>query len=216
MNPLEAYWQIKLESVRQRLSENGFDAFVVHSKEVAKDLVIKELIPSIKPSSIAFGGSMTVVETGIYDAVKTLSNMEIIDTYDNTIPVEERIERRRKALLADLFITGTNAIVEEGQLVNLDGMGNRVAALAFGPKTVLILCGRNKIAPDLESAITRVKYLAAPANAMRLSRKTPCTKTSLCEDCSSPERICNVWSIIEKSSPKGRIKIVLINEDLGL
>lgn len=216
MNPVEIYWQIKLERVKENLSENGFDVFIAPSGVAAKELVMEQIIPSIKPSSIAFGGSMTVVETGLYDAIKSLSGIEVIDTYDNTLPIEERIERRRKALLADLFITGTNAIVEEGQLVNLDGMGNRVAALAFGPRAVLILCGRNKITPDLESAITRVKHFAAPANAIRLSRKTPCTKTSLCEDCASPERICNIWSIIEKSALKGRIKIILINEEMGL
>lgn len=216
MNPVAIYWQIKLESVKKNLSDNGFDVFIAPSGPAAKELAMEQIIPSIKPSSIAFGGSMTVVETGLYDAIKSLSGVEIIDTYDNTLPMEERIERRRKALLSDLFITGTNAIVEEGQLVNLDGMGNRVAALAFGPRSVLILCGRNKITPDLESAIIRVKHLAAPANAIRLSRKTPCTKTSLCEDCASPERICNTWSIIEKSAPKGRIKIILINEEMGL
>ncbi|MCX7823579.1 MAG: lactate utilization protein [Syntrophobacterales bacterium] len=216
MDPLETYWNIKLDYVKKNLLENGFDAFVVPSRNAAKDLVMGEIIPALKPSSIAFGGSMTVVETGVYEAVKSLSGIEVIDTYDNSPPPEERIERRKRALLVDLFITGTNAVVEGGQLVNLDGMGNRVAALAFGPKSVLILCGRNKIAQDLESAFMRVKHYAAPANAMRLSRKTPCTQLSYCDDCSSPERICNVWSIIEKSAPKGRIKIILINEEMGL
>jgi len=216
MNPIETYWQIKLENVKQNLVDRGFDAFVAPSRAAAKDLVMGEIIPTLKPSSISFGGSMTVVDTGIYDAVKALSGVNVIDTYDYSLPAEERLERRRQALLVDLFITGTNALVEDGQLVNLDGMGNRVAAITFGPKAVVILCGRNKIVPDLESAIMRVRHYAAPANAMRLNRKTPCTKTGICDDCASPERICNFWSIVEKSSPKGRIKVVLINEDLGL
>ncbi|MGC8718949.1 MAG: lactate utilization protein [Thermodesulforhabdaceae bacterium] len=216
VNPLETYWQVKLDVVKQNLMDNGFDAFVVPSKSAAKDLVMGEIVPSIKPASISFGGSMTVVETGVYEAVKNLAGVEVIDTYDYSLPPDERIERRRRALLVDLFITGTNALVETGELVNLDGMGNRVAAMTFGPKFVVIICGRNKIVPDLESAIMRIRHYAAPANAIRLSRKTPCTKTSVCDDCSSPDRICNVWSIIEKSSPKGRIKVVLVNEDMGL
>ncbi|MEJ5301713.1 MAG: lactate utilization protein [Thermodesulforhabdaceae bacterium] len=216
MNPVETYWQIKLENVKRNLEANGFDALVAPSKAAAKDLIMGEIIPSMKPLSISFGGSMTVVDTGVYDAVKALSGVEVIDTYDYSLPAEERIERRRRALLVDLFITGTNAIVEDGQLVNLDGMGNRVAAITFGPKWVIILCGRNKVVPDLESAIMRVRHYAAPANAMRLNRKTPCTRTGGCDDCASPERICNVLSIVEKSAPKGRIKVVLINEDMGL
>ena len=125
-------------------------------------------------------------------------------------------ELRRRALLADLFITRSNAVTETGKLVNLDMTGNRVAAITFGPRNVIILAGRNKVVPDVEDAMLRVKNYAAPANAMRLDKKTPCAKTSICEECRSPDRICNTWTITEKSFPKGRIKIVLINEDLGL
>ena len=100
--------------------------------------------------------------------------------------------------------------------MNLDMTGNRVAAITFGPKNVIILVGRNKIVPDDEEASYRIKDYAAPANAMRLDKKTPCVKTSYCEDCKSPDRVCNTWTITEKSFPKGRIKIVLINDVLGL
>ncbi|HIJ68795.1 MAG TPA: lactate utilization protein, partial [Deltaproteobacteria bacterium] len=129
---------------------------------------------------------------------------------------EEMLERRRRSLLVDLFITGTNAVTETGKLVNLDMLGNRVAGITFGPRNVIILAGRNKVVPDIEDAMMRVKNYAAPANAMRLDKKTPCVKTSICEECRSLDRICNTWTITEKSFPKGRIKIVLINEDLGL
>jgi hypothetical protein len=131
------------------------------------------------------------------------------------MPPDEMIELRRKSLLVDLFITGTNALTETGKLVNLDMIGNRVAAIAFGPKSVVILAGRNKIVPDIEEATFRVKNYAAPVNAMRLDKKTPCAETSFCHDCKSPDRICNSWTIVEKSFPKGRIKVILINEDLG-
>jgi len=93
--------------------------------------------------------------------------------------------------------------------------GNRIAAITFGPKNVVILVGRNKIVPDVKEAMFRIKNYAAPINAMRLDKKTPCVKTSCCEDCKSPDRICNTWTITEKSFPRGRVKVVLINEDMG-
>ena len=117
--------------------------------------------------------------------------------------------------MVDLFITGTNAVTEEGRLVNLDMMGNRVAAMMWGPKTVLLIIGRNKICGDLEEAMVRIKTYAAPVNTMNLDKKTPCRETGVCQDCKSPDRICNYWTIIEKSFIKNRIKIILVNEDLG-
>ena len=126
------------------------------------------------------------------------------------------MERRRKAILADLFFTGTNALVKSGMLVNLDMIGNRVGGITFGPKYVVIMVGRNKIVQNLDEAMKRIKNIAAPQNANRHSQKTPCVKTSYCVDCKSPDRICNIWTIHEKSYPKGRIKVILINRDLGL
>ena len=125
------------------------------------------------------------------------------------------MERRRQSLLVDLYITGTNSITEDGTLINLDMIGNRVAALTFGPKHVIVLVGKNKIVQDMNDAMFRIKNFAAPVNTMRLDKKTPCAKTSYCEECSSPDRICNTWTITEKSFPKGRVKVVIINEDLG-
>ena len=159
---------------------------------------------------------MTFTGSGLYKKLKGKSDIEVWDTFDGKISDDEKNQRRRQALLCDLFITGTNAVTETGQLVNLDMIGNRVAGLTFGPRWVIIVVGRNKIVPDLEEAMFRVKNYAAPANAMRLDKKTPCVKTSFCEECKSPDRICNTWTITEKSFPKGRVKIVLINEDLGL
>ena len=159
---------------------------------------------------------MTFTGIGLYRKLKGRSDIEILDTFDKKISTEEKRQRQRQALLSDLFITGTNAVTEEGQLVNLDMIGNRIAALTFGPKWVIVLVGRNKIVSDLEEAMFRVKNYVAPANSMRLDKKNPCVKTSYCEECKSSERICNTWTITEKSFPKGRVKIVLINEDLGL
>ena len=159
---------------------------------------------------------MTFLESGLYEALKNRTDLEIIDTYRRDKPLEEQLETRRKALLSDLFITGTNAVTESGQLVNLDMTGNRVAAISFGPRNVIIMVGRNKITSDLDEAMKRVKDLAAPTNAMRLDKKTPCAKTSYCEECKSPDRICVSWNITEKSYPKGRITVVLIDADAGL
>ncbi len=209
------YWSIKLEKTKNNLEKNNFDVYLVQTEDDARELIVNSLLPELKPTSVSFGGSITVVESGIYDALKNMGDLELIDTYDTSVSPDEKIERRRKSLLVDLYITGTNAVTEDGVLVNLDGVGNRVAAITFGPKNVIIVVGRNKIVPDIESAMMRIKEYAAPVNAIRLNRKTPCVKTSECEDCSSPDRICNIWSIVEKSAPKKRIKIILINKDLG-
>ncbi|MEJ2099763.1 MAG: lactate utilization protein, partial [Desulfobacterales bacterium] len=168
------------------------------------------------PRTVSWGGSMTFRRIGLYKALSNRTDLESRDTFDDKISAEERDQRRRQALHADLFLTGTNAVTEAGQLVNLDMIGNRVAALTYGPRWVVIVVGRNKIVPDLEDAMLRIKNYVAPANAMRLDKKTPCVKTSCCEECKSPDRICNTWTITEKSFPKGRVKVVLINEDLGL
>ena len=108
-----------------------------------------------------------------------------------------------------------NALTLDGKLVNLDGLGNRVAAMCCGPKKVILVVGMNKVTPDLDSAIARVKHHAAPINAIRLSRATPCVETGLCYDCKSPERICNMWSIIEGHLLENRIHVKLVGEDLG-
>ena len=215
-NPVDHYWNIRLSTVREALAVNNFKAFVAGDIRDACRIVSEEIVAVEKPESISWGGSMTFTASGLYDALRTRGDMEILDTFEKGISPEESLERRRKALLTDMFVTGTNAITESGQLVNLDMYGNRVGAIAFGPKSVVILAGRNKIVPELEDAMFRIKDYAAPANAMRLDKKTPCVRTSCCEECSSPHRICNTWTITEKSFPKERIKVVLINADLGL
>ena len=215
-NAVENFWQLRLADLKTELEANNFEVFIAETPEQAKDIVLDEILPKLAPKSVSWGGSMTFTATGLYNALKSREDPEIIDTVDRSIPPEAFIERRRQALLADLFISGTNAVTETGKLVNLDMTGNRVAGIIFGPRNVIIMVGRNKIVPELDEAMYRIKDYAAPANAMRLDMKTPCTKTSVCEECKSPKRICNYWTIIEKSFPKGRIKVVLINADMGL
>jgi L-lactate utilization protein LutB len=215
-HPIDMYWKIRLNDTKEQLEANNFKVSLAANLSQAKDLVLEKLIPELNPKTVSWGGSMTFVNSGLYDALKDAEGIEIIDAIDKSLPPSELMQRRREALMVDLFITGTNAITEEGQLVNLDMLGNRVGALTFGPKDVILLVGRNKIVADIEDAMARVKDFAAPANAMRLDMKTPCTQTAYCHECSGPQRICNTWTITEKSFPKHRIKIILINDTVGL
>jgi L-lactate utilization protein LutB len=214
--PLEHYWSTRMAAVQKALEANNFEVHLATDAAAAHGLVIDQILPKSGARTVAFGGSMTAVAAGLFHTIKGRTDLEMIDTLDKTISADEQMERRRRSLLVDFFITGTNAVTEDGQLVNLDMLGNRVAALTFGPRHVVVLLGRNKIVPSLEEAMFRVKNIAAPANAMRLDKKTPCVKTSYCEECKSPERVCNTWTITEKSFPKGRVRVVLINQDLGL
>jgi len=214
--PIQHYWQLRLTALKETLEGNNFEVFIADTAMDAGHLVMQKILPKTGARRISWGGSMTLIATGLYEALKDKADLEILDTFNKNLNPAEAIELRRQSLLVDLFITGTNAVTETGELVNLDMYGNRVAGITFGPKHVVILIGRNKIVPDLESAMMRIKEYAAPTNAMRLDKKTPCVKTATCEECKSPDRICNTWTITQKSFPKGRTKIVLINERLGL
>ena len=212
----ENYWQLRLTAVKEQLESNNFEAVVVQSAGEAAQFVMEKLLPESKAQSVSFGGSMTLSSSGLLDSLAAVENLTVLSPNAPGISIEEKMEIRRQGLLVDLYLTGTNAITEDGLLVNLDMIGNRVGALTFGPKKVVVFVGRNKIVPDLERAMDRIKDYAAPANAIRLECKTPCAKTSECADCNSPGRICNTWTITEKSFPKGRVTVVIINDDLGL
>ncbi len=213
--PIENFWSLRFADLKEALEANNFEVHIAENADAAKKIV-RDILPKTGAKSISWGGSVTYVQTGLYQELKDYPGIEVLDTYEKGLPPEEMLERRRRSLLVDLFVTGTNAVTETGKLVNLDMAGNRVAGITFGPRNVIVLAGRNKVVPDIEDAMQRIKNYAAPANAMRLEKKTPCVKTSICEECRSLDRICNTWTITEKSFPKGRIKIVLINEDLGL
>lgn len=213
--PTNHYWQLRLSDLKSELEANNFEVFLAENRQAASKIVLEDIIPKLNVKTVSWGGSMTVVASGVYEALKNRTDLTVIDTYDRKISPEEGLKRRRQALTVDLFVMGSNAVTETGMLVNLDMQGNRVGALTFGPKNVIVLVGRNKMVDDIEEAMFRIKNYAAPVNAARLDKKTPCVKTGYCDDCSSPDRICNNWTITEKSYPKGRIKVVLINEDLG-
>lgn len=213
---IDNYWVIKLKKTKEILESNNFTAYIADSAEEAKRIVLDEILPQTEAKSISWGGSMTVYAAGLYEIFNKMKDINVINVDEPDVQWEILLERRRQALLADLFISGTNAITESGQLINLDAVGNRVSGITFGPRHVVILAGRNKIVPDLKAAMNRIKEYTAPVNSMRLNFKTPCAITGYCEDCKSQGRICNVWTITEKSWEKGRIKVILINQDLGL
>lgn len=204
-----------LESVAESFKKNNFECTIVPNLDAAVTLVLDKIIPESKAESLSFGGSVTVEKSDLLAKTKEIQGLKVIDTYDRSSGLELMVERRRQALLVDLFISSANAISAQGKVFLLDLLGNRTAAVQFGPKQVVLLVGRNKLVKDSHSAMHRVRNIAAPANAKRLSRKTPCVKTGKCMDCSSPDRICGSWTIVEWSHPAKRIHLVLIDEDLG-
>ena len=213
---MDKYWDLRLKNCKSALEKNNFGAFIAQTPSDAKRIVIDRILPEMDIKNVSWGDSLTLYATDILQYFREKPEIKLIETFGEELSRAKSMERRREAILTDLFFTGTNAVIESGMLVNLDMIGNRVGGVIFGPKFVVIMVGRNKIVSNLEAAMHRIKNLAAPANAIRHAKNTPCAKTSYCMDCKSPDRICNIWTIHEKSYPKGRIKVILINRDLGL
>ena len=164
--------------------------------------------------TVALGGSMTLFETGVIDLIKS-SDVILHDRYQEGLTREQTHEVFRKAFTSDLFITSTNAITSDGCLYNIDGTGNRVAAMIYGPKEVIVVAGRNKIFETEEAAIRHIKTISAPANAVRLKKQTPCVKSGECMNCASSDRICSSSVKLGYQGTVGRIKLVIVNQDLG-
>ncbi len=205
-------WRVKLEKLVKKLQENQMDAFIVDSKEEILLLLDSLLKPG---STVNAGGSMTLQETGILDYLRK-GDFIFFDRNNPDVKSGEEIKAiYRQAFSADYYFASTNAITADGWLYNVDGRGNRVAAMIYGPENVIIVCGRNKWVKDLDAAIERNREIAAPGNCVRLSKKTPCALSGSCEDCKSPDRICNEFTIIKRNLPKGRIKVILLNFEAG-
>ena len=202
--PVREYGNIKLESVRKALEANNFEAYTAQNAEEAGRIVLERIVPKLSGGLVSWGGSITLPACHVKQFFHESEDWEVLTVEKPGLSPEEKLDIRRKGLLSDLYFLGTNAVTEDGVLVNLDMIGNRVAALTFGPAKVVVLVGRNKVTPDLFDAMERVRSYASPANAMRLDMKTPCVKTASCHDCSSKDRICNNWTITEKSFPPGR------------
>ncbi|MBQ4650394.1 MAG: lactate utilization protein [Firmicutes bacterium] len=197
--------------VAKELEKRGFDAYYVSTKEEAKDKVLS-MIP--EGSSVAWGGSMTLNETGIKDAIKA-GNYTVIDRETAQPFTDEWMAIMRQALTSDFFLMSSNAITEDGQLVNIDGLGNRVAALCFGPKEVIVVSGMNKVVCSLDDAWERARNFASPLNSQRYENlANPCVVTGMCSDCKSQQSICSQF-VVTRLVKNKRVKVVLVGEDLG-
>ena len=206
--------QIHHKNVANRLIENFQKRGILCEYFETKEAAVTALLSRIPDgASIGYGGSMTLAECGVLSAFKN-EKYRLLVREDAKTP-EEQKALYREMLFCDYFLTSTNAITEDGELVNIDGRGNRVAFLTYGPEHVVVVAGMNKVTPDLESAIARAKNVAAPMNALRLSRKTPCTKLGKCADCQSPDCICASTVITRRSHVPGRITVLLVGESLG-
>ena len=209
-------------NTKSALIANNMNAYAVEAKEEAMEL-LKNLLK--EQSTVAVGGSVTLDQVGVISLLRN-GNYNFIDRYEKDISREEVEKRFRLGLLSDYFIMSSNAITEDGCLYNVDGNGNRVAALCYGPENVIVIAGKNKIVKDIKEAQTRVKTIATPKNCQRLGINSYCSNTGkcmsltsdnpeLCDGCHADSRICCTYVISAMQRKKGRITVILINEELG-
>ena len=211
IDPKQMYYEKRGNRLVENLRKRHFDAVYCATKEQALQAAL-EWIPT--NAVVGWGGAMSAQQIGLMTAIKN-GQYQPIDR-DLCKTMEEREAAYRKCLLGDVFITGANAISMDGQMVNIDGTGNRLAAICYGPGTVLVIAGMNKVTDDLDSAIARARTVAAPANQQRFQLDNPCTATGVCADCKSQTCICNQILVTRHCRPVGRIKFVIVGEDLGL
>lgn len=205
------------EQTVKALKSNNFEVFEAKDTTEARHIFFNEIFSKLNPATVSWGDSETARATGVMAELEKNQDISVIKTFGEGMSRTQKIYWRRQALLADLFIAGSNAITQKGQLVNLDMIGNRVGGITFGPKDVVLFIGVNKITENIEAAMNHIRTWTAPQNIMRHEGfNTPCRKTGTCMDCASPHRICNTWTITEKSYPVGRIKIILIHQELGI
>ncbi|MBP5631872.1 MAG: lactate utilization protein [Clostridia bacterium] len=199
--------ELLAQKVIKGLESRNMSGYWAENKEEALKIALG-LIP--EGASVSMGGAMSALEIGLPQAVKA-GNYNFID--------RDAIEDKRAAMLAaydaDVFLSGTNAITEDGVMVNIDGNANRVSAIAQGPKKLIIIAGMNKVCSDVDGAMKRARNVAAPINAQRFGLNTPCSKTGSCMNCKSPDTICCQFLITRYSRHKGRIHVILVNDNLG-
>lgn len=200
----------------KQLGKRRMAGSFVPTGEAAKARIL-ELVPG--PATVIRCGTQTVTNLGVWPELAARPGITLLDPYLPGLSKEEGAKIRRQGFFADVMITSTNAITIDGRLVNLDGTGNRVAGMLFGPDKVIVVAGMNKVAADLESAYARVRTFAAPANNQRLAAayglKNPCVEDGRCHQCMSETKICNLWTVIEGQAVQDRIHVILVAEDLG-
>lgn len=199
-----------IEQTIRSLCKNNMPAELVKDRHAARQKALSMIGDDVV---IGAGGSVTAEQCGIWGALR--GRQGFFDWMRPGISPEEKSELRRKSLLADVFVTGTNAITMDGKLYNCDFYGNRVAAMVFGPKKVIVVAGKNKIVKNIQEAKERMETVAAPLNSKRLGRHTPCVKAGYCTDCDSPERIC-CHTVIQERQMQKRIHVIIVDEELEL
>jgi len=193
----------------QVFNKRGFKARAYDNIEQVKEVLKEEIAPD---QSVGIGGSMTVKQSGISDMLRARGNT----VYFHWETDKSEINRVRKlASQADVYLSSSNAVTADGKLVNVDGDGNRVASMFYGPDRVYVICGRNKIVDNEDQAVERIKTKACPPNAERLNRDTPCRKTGRCHDCTSPDRMCSIKVVMERCPKTKEINIMFVDEELG-
>ncbi len=196
------------------LKRNRIEAEFFASKSELLDSFRDFLSPNPNPVIVGVGDSKTLEQLGIY-ALLRKSDCVFLDKYNRNLSRAEKDKLYRQNFSADLFISGVNAITLEGRIFNLDGNGSRVAPIIFGPKRVLLICSTNKIVENDEAAIYRIENIAAPIDAKRLNKNTPCVETGTCTNCKSKDKICNYYTIIQGQFDSKRIKVLLIEGEYG-
>lgn len=210
MSAKQDTFALTADTVIKGLNKRNMRGFYAATKEEATKLALSLMKEG---STVSAGGSVSIKECGLLDAVRS-ADYDYIDR--NAGKTQEETDAiYAKVCGCDYFLMGTNAITLDGELVNIDGMGNRVAPLIYGPKNIIIICGMNKLAKDIDCAYERVKVNACPPNAVRLNRNVPCAVTGACADCLSPDCFCNQIVITRRSGIKDRITVILVGEELG-
>lgn len=204
------YFKKRGELLVKNLIKRHFDAIYCNTKAEALKKAL-EWIP--EGAVVGWGGALSAQQIGLMDAVNS-GSYQAIDRDACKTPAE-REQAMKDCMFADVFLTGANALSLDGQMVNVDGNGNRVGAIVYGPKTVLVIAGMNKVADSLDDAITRARTVAAPMNQQRFGLNNPCTVTGTCADCKSETCICNQIVITRHCRPAGRIKFIIVGEELG-
>jgi len=195
----------------EALHKNRFDATYFETREEAANAVIQLIKPGME---VAFGGSQTAKQLNLQQLVMN-AGATILDHNAASLSDEQKLEVMRRQQICDVFICSSNAITLQGELFNIDGNGNRVAAMAFGPRMVIVIAGVNKIVADEEAAWQRIRTVAAPINFKRLNRPNPCTKQGVCMNCNNPTRGCNIYVATRRKPPMMDFSVFIVNDSLG-
>jgi len=204
-------WEKSGEICVRNLKKHGFDAHFVSSRDEARDLILG-MVSGYQ--TFGFGGSDTTRSLGLMEALKA-KGKTLYDHWQTGLAKEKDLEIRLQQGRCDCFLCSANAISSTGEIINVDGIGNRTNAMTFGPKKVCVVAGMNKVTPDLESALRRVREVAGPMRARSLGMQTPCAETGVCSDCNTPQRICRATLILHRRPLLTDISVILINESLG-